>query len=62
MIARTQKNFNVVQTARVSPQNILKERIFFIKVIQILWSAKDHKGNLKLLVIDAQGNLMPESS
>lgn len=58
----TQKDFNVVWSSKVSLQNIIGEIIVFVKIIQILWLGKGHGGNLKLLDIDAQGALIPESS
>lgn len=60
---RTWKDFNAVHSAGAGPGNmIIRERIVFVKIIQLLWFVKGHRGNMKLFVIDAQGALIPENS
>ena len=57
------KDFNAVQSARAGPDNmIIRERIVFVKIIQMLWFVKGHRGNTKLFVIDAHSTLIPENS
>ena len=52
-----------MQSARAGPDNmIIRERTVFVKIIQMLWFVKGHRGNMKLFVIDAQGTLIPENS
>ena len=63
VMLRTWKDFNAVQSARAGPDNmIIRERIVFVKIIQMVWFLKGHRGNMKLFVIDAQGALIPENS
>lgn len=45
-----------------SLQNTIREIIVSIEVIHLLCLVRGHRGNLKLLVIDAQSALIPEIS